>query len=71
MIINQRLFQKIATEPIPKCTCGDCEVEDRYYRCQGCKRTIYWCYGAADKYFDYCDRCVFELSQLNNNNYTL
>ena len=46
-----------------KCTCGECEPENQYYQCEGCKRIVPWCFGAADKYFDYCDDCAAELSE--------
>ena len=45
-----------------KCTCGECESENQYYQCKGCKRIVPWCFGAADKYFDYCDDCAAKLS---------
>ena len=45
-----------------KCSCGDCELEGNYYVCAGCKRTVPWCFGAADKYFDYCDDCAVRLA---------
>lgn len=65
-IINQEFqqkFQQIANKPSPDCTCGECEIEDQYYQCDGCKRIVPWCFGAADKYFDYCDDCVSEIEK--------
>ena len=45
------------------CTCGECEQEGNYYICVGCKRSVPWCFGAADEYFDYCDDCAVELDR--------
>jgi len=55
-----RLSHPIQSEV--KCTCGECEQENQYYECEGCKRIVPWCFGAADKYFDYCDDCAAKLS---------
>ena len=55
------LFHPVQSEV--KCTCGECESENQYYQCKGCKRIVPWCFGAADKYFDYCDDCAAELSE--------
>lgn len=46
-----------------KCSCGDCEIENNYYVCASCKRTLPWCFGAADEYFDYCDDCAVKLTE--------
>ena len=44
-----------------KCSCGEYKSEGNYYICSGCNRLAPHCFGAADKYFDYCDDCAVEL----------
>lgn len=56
---NQQVQKEIVNEI--KCTCGECEKEGNYYLCKGCNRLAPYCFGAADKYFDYCDDCAVEL----------
>ena len=35
-----------------------CDGPEKVYICAGCQRTVGWCYGAADRNFDYCDGCA-------------
>ena len=44
-----------------KCFCGECDSIDNYYECKLCKRTVPWCFGASDKYWEYCDDCAVKL----------
>ena len=44
------------------CFCGFCE-QGQYYQYAGCLRGCAYCFGAADKYFDYCDDCYVELEE--------
>ncbi|MEG3440180.1 hypothetical protein V0288_23825 [Pannus brasiliensis CCIBt3594] len=61
-------FQKIAGEPSPPCYCGNCKDEDDndsplLFRCEGCGRMMFNCYGQADRFFDYCDFCAVALEE--------
>ena len=56
VVLEDRFLEEV------KCFCDECEAEGNYYDCEGCKRTVPWCFGAADKYFDYCDDCASVLS---------
>lgn len=44
-----------------KCFCGECESENNYYECKSCNRVVPWCFGASDKYWEYCDDCAVKL----------
>ena len=44
------------------CFCGCCEL-DEYYQCAGCLRTVAYCFGASDKWYEYCDDCTFHLNR--------
>jgi hypothetical protein len=39
------------------CQCGQCN-NSMTFRCAKCDHDVPWCYGAADKYFSYCDDCA-------------
>lgn len=56
----QSLTNLLRLKPVG-CFCKECEPDD-VYRCAGCKRLVPYCYGAADKYYDYCDQCAANLS---------
>ena len=43
-------------EPV-ECFCDECKSENNYYECKGCSRTIPWCFGASDEWWEYCDNC--------------
>ena len=62
-------FKAIAYCPVPACTCGLCEDGEEWgepatYECEGCKRSVFFCYGADDhlsdgtSLFDHCDDCA-------------
>ena len=46
------------------CICGYCSKEldeegyASYYQCAGCERIVPYCFGQADRWFDYCDDCA-------------
>jgi hypothetical protein len=65
-------FKAIAAKPVPECHCFECNIAGSIetgegplrFDCEGCKRDIPWCYGAADELsdgtslFEYCDDCA-------------
>lgn len=62
------LYRRIALSPVPHCQCGRCGLPeelqnlddgDRLYECATCKRSVPFCYGAADAMLDSCDDCWF------------
>ena len=44
-----------------RCIYADANGKMRFFRCKGCRRTMPWCFGAGDEYFDYCDDCAADL----------
>ena len=60
------LIQLFGNKP-QDCFCGFCdsqnnhEQEDKYYECAGCERIVPYCFGAGDRWFDYCDDCAYYL----------
>jgi hypothetical protein len=49
--------------PDVECFCNTCAEEDNYYECEGCKRIVPYCFGASDRYYEYCDDCALYLSR--------
>lgn len=49
------------------CICAHCSKEldeeryASYYQCAGCDRVVPYCFGQADRWFDYCDDCAVYL----------
>ncbi len=41
------------------------EREPKIYTCTLCDRKVPWCYGADDKYFDFCDSCFIAYEELD------
>ena len=66
--LKNKLLKLFGNQP-QSCWCGQCkaetnwENEDLYYKCAGCDRIVPYCFGQADKYFDYCDDCAVYLSK--------
>lgn len=59
-LLNRKLQISIGNRP---CQCGECQL-DQTYQCDGCGVTVPCCYGADDKFYDYCDDCVSAMSDL-------
>ena len=73
-MFNQKLVQLFGNKP-QDCFCGFCdsgnndEEEDKYYECAECERIVPYCFGAGDRWFDYCDDCAHFLeNNLKNTN---
>jgi hypothetical protein len=64
-LVNRRNSSSIAIGSID-CQCNQCEP-DQTYECDGCGLTTPYCFGADDKFFDYCDSCVFAMSEMGVN----
>ena len=45
------------SEPVHTADCS-CDGPEMVFVCTGCQRKVGWCYGAADRNFDYCDDCA-------------
>ena len=46
-------------EPVHSSDCS-CDGPEMEFVCAGCQRKVGWCYGAADRNFDYCDDCAVQ-----------
>ena len=44
------------------CQCKTCDRSQKF-RCELCDRLVPFCYGASDKYPDYCDDCACEAEE--------
>lgn len=49
------------TLAIASCTCSNCDLEENYpswYTCPVCDRSVPYCNGQDDEYFELCDECA-------------